>query len=126
MSVVVTSPVVTVAVNPQVHAVQVTAPVGTRGRDGVDATDAPEFQELLARIRGGPLTTATWVKLPAIYKLLLDGTGTVTIATRDADGTVVEAAATYNVTGFRDVYDYYGSVVAVRATLTGTATAEIV
>lgn len=75
---------------------------------------------------GGPLLAGQWIKLPAIYKLLLEGTGTVTIHTRASDGSIAAAAAIFEADGFVEEYPYFGPVVAVRATTTGTATAEIV
>lgn len=75
---------------------------------------------------GGPLISGQWVRLPAIYKLLLGGTGTVTIDTRDRAGTVTTGAVSYSPSGFAEAYPYFGSAYEVRATLTGSATAEIV
>jgi len=77
--------------------------------------------------RGGPLVMGAWVRLPAIYALRMNGTGTVTLDTKTASGTITTSAATYNPAGSEIVaYPYFGeSAVFVRATLTGTATAEI-
>jgi hypothetical protein len=76
---------------------------------------------------GGPLPSGVWIKLPAIYRLLLGGTGNVTIDTRDQAGTITTAVASYSPTGAAIEYPYFGdTAVDVRATLTGTATAEIV
>jgi len=79
-----------------------------------------------AQVRGGPLTSGVWVKLPAIYRILLGGTGTVSIDTRARDGTVSAGAASYSPTGPAEDYPYFTNAYEVRATLTDTATAEIV
>lgn len=80
-----------------------------------------------AQVRGGPLANGAWVKYPTAGRLRLTGAGTVTLDTRMLDGTVALAVASYTAPGddgqFPDIdFDTYQ----VRATLTGTATAEIV
>jgi len=79
-----------------------------------------------AQVRGGPLTNGVWVKLPAIYRILLGGTGAVSIDTRARDGTVSAGVASYSPTGPAEDYPYFDNAYEVRATLTDTATAEIV
>jgi len=76
--------------------------------------------------RGG-LLGASWVKLPGIYKLLLGGTGTVAIDVRDMNGTIILAGQSFDAAGPRSEYPYFGDqAYEIRATCTGTATAEIV
>lgn len=75
---------------------------------------------------GGVLVPGKWFKLPAIYKLLLGGTGTVVIDTRDRSGVVTTAAATYSVSGQSEAFPYFAGAYEVRASLTGTATAEVI
>lgn len=81
-----------------------------------------------ASIRGGVLQSGVWVKLPAIYALILNGTGSVTIDTKTRAGTVTTGAASYSPSGSEIIdYPYFGAAAdQVRATLTGTATAEII
>lgn len=81
---------------------------------------------------GGPLTPTSgpnadgWVKLPAIYKLLFGGSGTVTIDTRNRAMVVTPSVAVYDTTNTTEDYPFFDGAYQVRATLTGTATAEIV
>lgn len=82
--------------------------------------------EAAAQVRGGPLKNGEWVKLPAMYRILLDGIGTLTIDTRTRDGTITTNVATYSPTGPAEDYPFFDDAYEVRATLTGTATAEIV
>jgi len=92
----------------------------------VQAADFKSGSSAAAQVRGGPLTNGMWVKLPAIYRILLGGTGTVSIDTRARDGTVTAAVAIYSPVGPGEDYPYFNNAYEVRATLTGTATAEIV
>jgi len=97
---------------------------------GFDDTGAPiaaiAVGALAAQVRGGPLQNGIWTKLPAIYRILLGGTGTVSIDTRARDGTITTGVVTYSPTGPAEDYPYFDNAYEVRATLTGTATAEIV
>lgn len=93
---------------------------------GLELSAGKAVGPLAAQVRGGPLKNGEWAKLPSMCKLLLDGTGTVTIDTRARDGTITTSVAAYNVVGPAEDYPYFDNAYEVRATLTGTATAEIV
>lgn len=75
------------------------------------------------------LVNGFWTKTPSIFRLRLTGTGTVTIDARDSLGNITAGVASYTVSGATDQieYPYAGEdAVAIRATLTGTATAEVI
>ena len=77
----------------------------------------------------GGMVSSAWVKVPSIFRLRLTGTGTVTIDSKDSLGNITSAVATYTVSGATDQieFPYAGdNAVAIRATLTGTATAEVI
>lgn len=76
---------------------------------------------------GGALLNGLWVRLPATYGLILGGTGTVTLETRDRAGAITAFGEVYSTSSTETVrYPYFGpSAAFVRATLTETATAEI-
>jgi hypothetical protein len=77
----------------------------------------------------GPLIAGAWKRIFSLPRLLLSGTGTVTIDARNRAGTVAPAVATYTLTAANGQieYPYFGDdAVEVRATFTGTATAEII
>lgn len=78
---------------------------------------------------GGPLPNGAWVTVPSIYRLRLTGTGTVTIDARNSVGSVTSNVARFTPGGATNQieYPYFGDdTVAVRAALTGTATAEVI
>jgi hypothetical protein len=72
------------------------------------------------------LAPGEWYRLPAIYRLLFDGDGTVTIDTRDRDGAITPGAAVYSFTGKGDDYPFFAGAYEIRATYTGTAIAEMI
>lgn len=77
----------------------------------------------------GPMQSGAWFTIPSIFRLRLTGTGSVVVDARDALGNVTTAVATYTVAGATDQieFPYAGDdAVAIRATLTGTATAEVI
>lgn len=76
--------------------------------------------------RGGLLGPNTWTNLPGIYKARINGVGNITVDAMDAMGNVTLGAFTFVASGPRDEYPFLDSAVAFRATLTGTATIEIV
>lgn len=106
--------------------VQVAAPDGDYDLRVTGAGRDFTIRVRFTSIRGGMLWSGAWVKLPGVYKLLLGGAGTVTIDTRDRSGTVTSGAATYTAAGLSENYPYFSGAYELRATLTGTATAEIV
>lgn len=87
-----------------------------------------EIDDLSTRVVGGMLSTVVWTKLPSVYKIVTNGVGLVSIDTKKRDGTITTNVATFTATGVEGTeYIYFGSEVGyIRATLTGTATAEIV
>jgi len=75
-----------------------------------------------------PLPNGQWTVIPSIYRLRLTGSGTVTIDARNGLNAETPAVASYGLTGEtnRIEYPYFGDdTTQIRATLTGTATAEI-
>jgi len=96
----------------------VNKPVSTLQQQAIDAVKS--------QLSGGVLSAGVWVKLPAIYKLLIDGVGTVTLDVRNTDGSVSRYAKVYDPSVKKIVYPYFGlSAYEVKATFTGTAIAEI-
>lgn len=80
-----------------------------------------------SRARGGPLIAGEWIKLPAIYKLEVGGSGTISIDVRDLANTVTTNTHQFVVNGSEFIFPYFGdSVSDVKATITGTAFAEII
>lgn len=79
----------------------------------------------------GVLVNGSWTAFPSIYRLLLNGTGTITIdarAGRDNSATVTVSVASYTATSAinRIEYPYFGdTALEIRATITGNLTAEI-
>lgn len=102
------------------------ASTGTVARD--TAVAAIEAGIVAKTAVGGPLANGAWVKLPAIYALVLNGTGTVTLDSKTRAGAITTGAASYSPSGTETVaYPYFGAPAAyARATLSGTATAEII
>ena len=77
----------------------------------------------------GPMTNGAWMKVLSLFRMRMTGTGTVTIDAKNALGTITLAVATYSLSGATNQieYPYPGDdAVMIRATLTGTATAEII
>jgi len=74
------------------------------------------------------LLSTLWTSVPSISRLAISGTGTVTIDTKDLAGNITLAVLTYSVTGatFQVNFPFYGtSAASIRATYTGTASAEV-
>lgn len=68
----------------------------------------------------------SWRPFPSLFRLLLKGSGTVTMDSLDYDGTVNLAVESYTVTTDTVVFPYAGdNAIAIRVTNTGTASAEI-
>ena len=77
----------------------------------------------------GALTSGEWVTIPSIFRLRLTGTGTAVIDSRDSLGAVTSEVASYTLTAATDQieFPYAGdNAVAIRVTLTGTVTAEVI
>jgi TPP-dependent pyruvate/acetoin dehydrogenase alpha subunit len=67
--------------------------------------------------------------VPSISRLLLNGTGIVTIDSRDAAGAVTGAAFTVTLAGAVNQieFPYYGDgAVSIRGTFTGSASAKVI
>lgn len=117
----------------KIVAVTAMAPRVVKGHPGVLSTDANGNVTGLVGPDGavlyGEMVSGTWMKCPSIFRLRLTGTGTVTIDSRDTLGNIAASVASYTVSGATDQieFPYAGdNAVAIRATLTGTATAEVI
>ena len=74
------------------------------------------------------LPTGEWKQAPSLFRLLLKGTGTCLVESRNTEGTVATvitytaAAATNQIE-----YPFLGAdAIEIRVTLTGTCTAEVI
>lgn len=77
----------------------------------------------------GTMANGVWMIVPSIFRLRLTGTGTCTVDARDALGNITTDVASYTVSGATDQieFPYAGDdAVEIRATLTGTCTAEVI
>jgi hypothetical protein len=77
----------------------------------------------------GNLANGEWFNPPSIFRLLLNGTGTVTIDSKDAAGTITTGVYSTTLSSAVNeiAFPYAGdSAIQIRATLTGTATAKVV
>lgn len=109
---------------PKIGAVGTLAQLSTDSSGNVTGMVGPDGAVLY-----GPMTSGTWMKCPSIFRLRLTGTGTVTIDSRDTLGNITTGVASYILSGATDQieFPYAGDdAVAIRATLTGTATAEVI
>ncbi|WP_298165406.1 hypothetical protein [Novosphingobium sp.] len=103
---------------------------------GADATAfrsaiAPHVAALVAPKFPGALTAGTWKFITGWPRLKLTGNGTVTIDANNAEdgsGTTSAAVFTATVSGSPVIaFPFFGNdAVAIRATFTGTAAAEII
>ena len=76
----------------------------------------------------GLLAAGVWAVLPAIYYLIIDGTGLITIDTKNTAGTITTSVETITATGTESFhYPYYGAgITQIRANYTGSAQATLV
>lgn len=77
----------------------------------------------------GPMVNGEWFSCPSIFRLRLTGTGSVTVDSKDSLGNITTSVASYTVSGATDQieFPYAGNnAVAIRATLTGDATCEVI
>ncbi|MCA9280385.1 MAG: hypothetical protein KDA34_14950 [Phycisphaerales bacterium] len=77
----------------------------------------------------GALTSGEWVTIPTVFRLRLTGTGTVVMDARDSLGVETAAVESFIIEGATDQieFPYAGdNAVAIRITVTGTATAEVI
>ncbi len=84
----------------------------------------------ISNLRGmDPLSANSWTRVTGLPRLRLTGTGTVSIDARNSLGAITTGVLNYSVTGATNQieFPFFGNdAVEVRATLTGTATAEII
>ena len=114
--------------------ISVNSAAGAKGNEANFVTDADGNVTGLVGPDGGSaffgsMTNGAWMKVPSLFRMRMTGTGTVTIDAKNALGTITSAFATYSPSGATNQieYPYPGDdVVMIRATLTGTATAEII
>jgi len=102
-------------------------------RDDVAAELGGPIEELSEQVSGalpyGPLEDGVWKRFVGWLRLRLTGTGTVTIDARNALGVVTTIVPAMAITGATNtiIYPFPGvDATSIRATLTGSATAEIV
>ncbi len=103
------------------------AAIPEKDRADFDAVINPALAE--RGLGGGPLANGAWVAFGRMPRLRLVGTGTVTLDARNRLGTVTNSVAAYTISGATNQieFPFFGDdAVEVRATLTGTATAEII
>jgi hypothetical protein len=77
----------------------------------------------------GPLTQGQWQRTTGLPRLLLSGTGTVSIDAINAAGAITTGVEAYTISDATNQleYPYFGAdAVAIRATYSNTATAEII
>ena len=88
-----------------------------------------DIEAVSAMIPGGSLNSGGWVRLPAIYFFSINGTGTVVLdSMRRSDSTITTGVVAFTATGVEteQYYVFDSSIAWVRATFTGSATAEVV
>lgn len=77
-------------------------------------------------VPGGVLRPGAWVRVNGWPRLFVGGAGTVSFDVKMADGSVSALDEVFTAPSSDPLFPYFGaSAVAVRATFTGTATAEI-
>lgn len=78
----------------------------------------------------GDVVSGEWVSTPPILKMLLNGTGTISMDSRDASGAVTTGAVSMTLSGASNLmtYDFFPgeTAMAVRFNLTGSATAKVI
>lgn len=77
----------------------------------------------------GALVSGDWVTVPSIFRLRFTGTGTAIMDSRDSLGVVTSAVESYTLTSATDQieFPYAGdNAVAIRVTLTGDVTCEVI
>lgn len=75
------------------------------------------------------LTSGVWATVPSFFRLLLTGTGTVVVDSRDKLGAVSSALYTFTLTAATNQveFPFLGlTATQIRVTMTGSATAEII
>jgi len=77
----------------------------------------------------GTLVSGEWFPVGSIFRLLMTGTGIVTLDSKDALGTITTGVFSETLSGATNQigFPYVGdAAVQIRATLTGTATAKVI
>ena len=81
-------------------------------------------------LMSGDVVSGEWVSTPPILKVLLNGTGTVSMDSRDANGVVSVGVASMSVSNASNLmtYDFFPgeTAMAVRFNLTNSATAKVI
>jgi hypothetical protein len=70
-------------------------------------------------------TEGVWLRLPAIYKLIFTGVGTVVFSTRDISENLLQEI-TYTVDGYREEFPFFTDAYEFMTAYTGTAIVEVV
>lgn len=74
------------------------------------------------------LVTSTWRRFPTMCRLIMNGTGTITFDARNKAGTILVSVASFTITSAVNqiAFPFFGDTAyEIRATLTGSATVEV-
>jgi hypothetical protein len=77
----------------------------------------------------GPVASGVWITQPSVFRLRLTGTGTATMDAKDSLDNITSAVAVFTASGATDQieFPYAGdNAVAIRFTLTGSVTVEVI
>lgn len=107
-----------------------TGPTGLTGATGATGPIGPTGLTGSAGAAGaiGPLTSGVWTATPSIFRLLLQGTGTCLVESRNTIGTVT-TIKTYTAASATNQIEWPflgADAVEIRVTLTGTCTTEVI
>lgn len=112
-----------------------TLSVGVRSAIGLSGAELAAWQALVGGGGGGggqsfvfALVNGVWATIPAISRLALTGSGTISIDSRDAAGNITTAVFTQTVAGATGTvfYPFYGAAATqIRASLPGGLAAEV-
>ena len=89
----------------------------------------PSTNRVRFKLTDGAMTNTVWQSIPSIFRLLMNGTGTVQIDSRNRAGTVSTGVYTTTLTSAVNqiAFPYAGDgALQIRAILTGSATVEVV
>lgn len=99
---------------------------------GVDSFVGSKVNPLTGGIRyviNGPLVSGEWVTTPSVFKLIMNGTGAMSLDSRDANGAVTTGVFSKTLsTAINEVgFPYAGdSAMAIRATFPQEVTVEVI
>lgn len=80
-------------------------------------------------ITAGTLQSGVWANPPSIFRLLCNGTGTITLDSKDAAGVITTGVFSVTLSGAVNQIEFPfcgDSAVQIRATLTGTVSAQVI